>query len=332
MINNKLPKIMILATGGTLASLANNRINEHYSSASVDIAEFVQQLPELAQFADVHYEQFVQVLSYELNDQIWLQMAKRIQYLLSAEGFDGVVVTHGTDTLEETAYCLQLTVKTNKPIVLTGAMRPANALGAEGLKNVFNAVLLAASPSAHHHGVLVTLNDVIHSARDVSKMNVHTTDSFSSGELGILGYIQGQQVYFYRKILAKHTSNSEFDITTIKQLPKVDIVYNYAGAQACMVEAAVNAGAVGLISAGVGRGHQPQALKLALASARQKGIAIVRCSRVVNGVITHNASIDDKYDFVVGNTLNPQKARILLALALTKTQNTQEIQTLFDAY
>ncbi len=328
-----LPKIAVLATGGTLASVADSRTHEHYSSASLPIEGLIGSVPELTQLAEIHCEQIAQVFSHEMTYDVWLKLAKRAYELLEKEGFDGVVVTHGTDTMEETAYFINLIVNTDKPIIFTGAMRPANSLSSDGLRNLYNAVALAVSPEARGKGVLLTLNDMIHYARDVTKANVYTPDSFRAPELGILGYAQGTRPYFYRCPLTRHTIHSEFDIRRLSEpLPKVDIIYSYIGNNRSVVDAAVNSGAVGLISAGLGQGHQTPEVWQALIEARQRNVIVVRGSRVENGVVTRNSEMDDKHDFVASNNLNPQKARILLMLALTRTQDTREIQRIFNQY
>ena len=324
--------IKILGTGGTLASVASSRLDSDYDTAAIGVDALLKDLPELKNIADISSEQVVQINSENMTEAIWLQLAKRVQASVDDPAIDGIVITHGTDTMEETAYFLNLVIHTKKPIVLTGAMRPANAVSADGLKNLYNAVVLAANSESIGKGVLVTLNDVIHHARDVTKTNVSTVDAFESPELGILGYVNDDSIHYYRQVVRKHTYQSEFSIKSIIELPKVHIVYGYVGNNAAMVNACVADGAQGIISAGVGRGYQPIETSNALIAARQKGIMIVRCSRVRNGITPREAQLDDKYDYIVSNMLNPQKARILLALALTKTSNTADIQTMFEEY
>jgi L-asparaginase/glutamin-(asparagin-)ase len=224
-------------------------------------------------------------------------------------------------------------VKSRKPVVLVGAMRPSTALSADGPINLYNAVLLAASPDAVGKGVLVSLNDQIQAARDVTKVNTSTLDAFRTPELGLLGYIQGSRAFFYRQPLRKHTVDTEFDISALQSLPNVEIVYGHANVGPVAVDAFMAAGAKGIIHAGVGDGSLAAKVVPALKAARAKGALIVRASRVGQGILARNGEAnDDELDFVVADTLNPQKARILLMLALTKTSNSKEIQRMFYTY
>jgi len=268
-----------------------------------------------------------------MSNEHWLTLAKRVNVLLAQPDVDGIVITHGTDTLEETAYFLDLVVKSNKPVVLVGAMRPGTALSADGPINLYNAVLLAANPDAAGKGVLVAMADQIHSARDVSKTNTSTPDSFKTTELGLLGYIQGNKPYFYRASTRKHTAETEFDISKLDKLPQVDIVYGYANVGPVALNALVAAGAKGIIHAGVGDGSLAASVKTALVAARKQGVMIVRASRVGQGILARNGEAnDDELDFVAADTLNPQKARILLMLALTKTNDSKAVQKMFYTY
>jgi L-asparaginase/glutamin-(asparagin-)ase len=212
-------------------------------------------------------------------------------------------------------------------------MRPSTAISADGPINLYNAVLLAASPEAAGKGVLVAMNDQIHAARDVSKTNTTTLDTFRTPELGLLGYLQGNKAYFYRQPLRKHTAATEFDIGALQALPQVDIVYGYAGMNPVALDALVAAGARGIIHAGVGDGSLNNTVKPQLIAARKKGVLIVRASRVGQGIVARNGEADDDaLDFVAADTLSPQKARILLMLALTRTSDTAQIQRMFYTY
>lgn len=326
--------VMILATGGTIAGTgATSTTTVGYTAATVGVERLIAAVPELAKVANVKGEQVFQIASENMNNDYWLVLAKRVNVLLARADVDGVVITHGTDTLEETAYFLDLVVKSRKPVVLVGAMRPSTALSADGPINLYNAVLLAASPEAIGKGVLVVMNDQIQAARDVTKTNTSTLDSFKTPELGLLGYIQGSKPFFYRASSRKHTADSEFDISNLNSLPQVDIVYGYANMGPVALDALVAAGAKGIIHAGVGDGSLASRVTPALKAARQKGVVIVRASRVGQGIVARNGEAnDDELDFVVADTLNPQKARILLMLALTKTNNSKNIQQLFYVY
>ena len=331
---DKLANVTILATGGTIAgSGASSTTTVGYTAATVGVDTLIKAVPELSKVAQVKGEQVFQIASENMTNEHWLTLAKRVNVLLAQSDVDGIVITHGTDTLEETAYFLDLVVKSKKPVVLVGAMRPGTALSADGPINLYNAVLLAASPDSAGKGVLVAMADQIHSARDVSKTNTSTPDSFKTTELGLLGYIQGNKPYFYRASTRKHTAETEFDISKLDKLPQVDIVYGYANVGPVALNALVAAGAKGIIHAGVGDGSLAATVKTALIAARKQGVMVVRASRVGQGILARNGEAnDDELDFVAADTLNPQKARILLMLALTKTNDSKAVQKMFYTY
>nr|WP_229429097.1 type II asparaginase [Massilia sp. ST3] len=330
----KLPNVTILATGGTIAGTgATSTTTVGYTAATVGVQALIQAVPEITKVANITGEQVFQIASENMGNEHWLQLAKRVNVLLAQPNVDGIVVTHGTDTLEETAYFLNLVVKSKKPVVMVGSMRPSTALSADGPINLYNAVSLAGSQAAIGKGVLVAMNDQIHAARDVTKSNTTTADTFRAAELGMIGYIQGGKPFFYREVTRKHTVDTEFDIAKLDALPQVDVAYAYANVGAVAVNALVAAGAKGLVHAGVGNGSLPAKTKPALVAAREKGVVIVRSSRVGQGIVARNGEAnDDQLDFVVADTLSPQKARILLMLALTRTSNTKDIQRMFYTY
>ena len=330
----RMANIVILATGGTIAGTgATSTTTVGYTAATVGVQRLIAAVPELAKVANVTGEQVFQIASESMGNEHWLTLAKRVNTLLKQDNVDGVVITHGTDTLEETAYFLNLVVKSKKPVVVIGAMRPSTAMSADGPINLYNAVLLAASQEAIGKGVLVALNDQIQGARDVTKTNTSTLDSFKTPELGMLGYLQGNKPYFYHVSTRKHTADTEFDVSALNALPQVDIVYGYANMNTVALDAFIAAGAKGIVHAGTGDGSLAAKVKPGLVSAHQKGAIIVRSSRVGQGIVARNGEAnDDELDFVVSDTLNPQKARILLMLALTRTSNTKEIQRMFYAY
>jgi L-asparaginase len=330
-----LANVMILATGGTIAGTgATSTTTVGYTSATVGVARLIEAVPELKKVANVKGEQVFQIASENMNNDNWLKLAKRVNELLAQDDVDGIVITHGTDTIEETAYFLNLVVKSRKPVVIVGAMRPSTAISADGPVNLYNAVTLAGSEEAVGKGVLVVLNDQINGARDVTKTNTANTDTFRSWELGFLGYMQDNRPYFYRVSTRKHTVDTEFDVSKLESLPQVDIVYGYANMNRIAVDAFVAAGAKAIVHAGVGDGSLARpAVEPALIEARKKGVIIVRSSRVGNGIVARNGEAkDDEMDYVVSDSLNPQKARILVMLALTKTGNTKEIQRMFYTY
>jgi L-asparaginase len=250
----KLANVVILATGGTIAGTgATAATTVGYAAAKVGVEQLIEAVPELKKVAHVRGEQVFQIASENMTNEHWLKLAKRVSALIAEPDVDGIVITHGTDTIEETAYFLNLVIKSKKPIVIVGAMRPATAISADGPINIYNAVNLAGSQEAVGQGVLVALNDQINSARDVTKVNTSTTDTFRAPELGMLGYIQGGKPYFYRLPARKHTVDAEFDVTNLDSLPKVDIVYGYANVSRVPLDALVAAGAKGIIHAGVGK-------------------------------------------------------------------------------
>src|SRR5258706_8895097 len=333
--SGKLANVTILATGGTIAGTgATSTTTVGYTAATVGIARLIEAVPELKKVANVKGEQVFQIASENINNENWLKLAKRVNEILAQDDVDGIVITHGTDTIEETAYFLNLTVKSRKPVVIVGAMRPSSAISADGPINLYNAVILAGSADAVGKGVLVVLNDQINGARDVTKTNTSNTDTFRSWELGFLGYMQDNKPHFYRVSTRKHTADTEFDVGKLETLPAVDIVYRYASMNRVAVDAFVAAGDKAIVHAGVGDGSLARpAVEPALIEARKKGVIIVRSSRVGNGIVARNGEAkDDEMDYVVSDTLNPQKARILVMLALTKTNDTKEIQRMFYTY
>jgi len=331
----KPANVTILATGGTIAGTgASSTATVGYQAATVGVQRLIEAVPELKKAANVKGEQVFQIASENMNNDYWLKLAKRVNELLAQDDVDGIVITHGTDTIEETAYFLNLVVKSKKPVVIVGAMRPSTAISADGPINLYNAVILAGSPDAVGKGVLVVLNDQISGAREVTKTNTANTDTFRSWELGFMGYMQDNKPHFYRVSTRKHTADTEFDVSKLDALPQVDIVYGYANMNRVAVDAFVNAGAKAIVHAGVGDGSLARpAVEPALIEARKKGVVIVRSSRVGNGIVARNGEAkDDEMDYVVSDTLNPQKARILVMLALTKTNDTKEIQRMFYTY
>ncbi|WP_438334625.1 L-asparaginase 2 [Edwardsiella tarda] len=326
-----LPSITVLATGGTIAGGGDSATQSNYTAGKVGVEALVDAVPQLKKIADIKGEQLVNIGSQDMNDQVWLKLAKKINAECSKT--DGFVITHGTDTMEETAYFLDLTVKCDKPVVLVGAMRPSTAMSADGPFNLYNAVITAADPASANRGVLVAMNDTVLDARDVTKTNTTGVETFKSVNYGPLGYIHNGKIDYQRAPEREHTTQTPFDVSKLTSLPKVGIVYNYANASALPVEALVKDGYQGIVSAGVGNGNMYKTVFDALANAAHDGVAVVRSSRVPSGATTQDAEVDDaKYGFIASGTLNPQKARILLQLALTETKNPQQIQKIFNTY
>lgn len=328
------PHVVILATGGTIAGTgATSTTTVGYTAAKLGVDQMIASVPELAKVADVRGEQVAQIASESMTNEVWLKLAKRVNEVLAQKDVDGVVITHGTDTIEETAYFLNLVVKSKKPVVVVGAMRPATAISADGPINLYNAVLLAGSKDAMGKGVMVALNDQINAAREVTKTNTSTADTFKSPEMGVLGYMQDNKPHFYRMSTRKNTADTEFDISKLNSLPRVDIVYGYANMDRVAMDADIAAGAQGIVQAGVGDGSVAAQMMPAFRDARKKGVIVVRSSRVGNGIVARNGEAnDDKEDLVVSDTLTAQKARILLMLGLTKTHDTKELQRMFYTY
>ncbi|MEG1971291.1 MAG: L-asparaginase 2 [Burkholderiaceae bacterium] len=328
-----LPNIKILATGGTIAGVSASASQTNYASAKVGVDLLIEAVPEMKKVAKVSGEQVAKIGSQDMNDEVWLKLAKRVNELLAQKEVDGVVITHGTDTMEETAFFLNLTIKSDKPVVLVGAMRPSNAMSADGPANLYNAVVVAANKGSKGRGVMVAMNDLVLDARDVTKTNTTGVQTFAGGNYGPLAQIHNSKVYYQRTPGSLHTSKTEFDVSKLNALPKVGIIYNYANASELPAKAMIDAGYDGIVSAGVGNGNIYNKNFELMEAARKKNIAVVRSSRVPTGATTLDAEIDDaKYGFVAAGTLNPQKARVLLQLALTKTKDPKAIQAMFERY
>jgi L-asparaginase len=330
-----LPKIKILATGGTIAGAQVTQADAGYKSGSFSVHDLIKAVPQLSKLAELSGEQVANIGSQTMNHEVWLKLAARVNEVLKDADTDGVVITHGTDTMEETGYFLSLTVKSDKPVVLVGSMRPATAISADGPINLYNGVALAGSPDARGRGPLVVLNDTIHYAREAQKMHTTRMDTFASPNRGIAGMMNTGKPFFYSPNAARHTTRSEFGVEGVKvaDLPRVEVIYSYANLGGELIDALVEQGVKGLVLAGVGDGNTTDAALSALEKAAKKGVAVVRCSRTGSGVVDRNVEInDDKLGLIAGMELNPQKARILLMLGLMKTKDTKELQKFFYEY
>ncbi len=327
----KKPKIAILATGGTIAGSSINAANQSYTAATLNAAELVKSIPELETLATLTTEQLFSIGSQNMTPAHWLTLARRVSALAKDENIDGVVITHGTDTLEESAYFLNLVVRTKKPVVFVGAMRNATSLSADGALNLYNAVSVAAHKNSQEMGVLVVMNDEIHAAREAKKTKTTSVESFTSCVR--LGSVIYGDVRFYAKSLRRHTFESEFDICGLDVLPRVDIVLNYAGFDAKMIDWCVKSGAKGIVNGGVGNANTSTEGLEALANAVKSGVVVVRGSRVGSGLVTSRGEVDDsKFGFTSSDNLTLSKARVLLSLALTKTSDIKEIRRIFGEY
>ena len=328
------PKIMILATGGTIAGAQTSTAEAGYKAGSFSVEDLIKAVPQLKDIADISGEQVANIGSQTMNHEVWLKLAKRVNEVLKGET-DGVVITHGTDTMEETAYFLSLVVKSSKPVVLVGSMRPATAIGADGPANLYNAVALAANPEAKGRGPLVILNDEIHYAHEVQKTNSTQLDTFKSPNRGRAGVMNTGKAYFFSQNTTRHTTKSEFSVDNVgvKDLPRVDIVYSYANFGRDTIDFLVKEGVKGIVLAGVGDGNSTDAAIAALADAAKKGIAVVRATHTGSGLVVRNVEVDDdKLGFIAAMELNPQKARILLMLGLMKTKDPGKLQEFFIEY
>jgi L-asparaginase len=334
-VASALPEIKVLATGGTIAGAQATQADAGYKSGTFSVEDLIKAVPQLKNIAEMSGEQVANIGSQTMNHEVWLKLANRINEVLKSDDTDGVVVTHGTDTMEETAYFLSLVVKSDKPVVLVGSMRPATAISADGPINLYNGVALAGSPQAKGRGPLVVLNDTIHYAREAQKMHTTHMDTFDSPNRGIAGVMNTGKPTFYSQITTRHTTNSEFSVDglTVDNLPLVVIVYSYANFGGQFIEALVEKGVKGIVLAGVGDGNTTDAALAALEQAAKKGVAVVRCSRTGSGLVDRNVEInDDKLGFIAGMELSAQKARILLMLGLTRTSDVQKLQNYFNEY
>jgi len=328
-----LPRVHLMTGRGTLVLNPGNRLEYlRYAVTGeppLTAKELMESLPEARQFAHVTVE-FEDFLPFDTAEDL-KALSLRINGHLNDPGVAGVVFTHGTNTLEETAYFLNLTLKSDKPAVIVGAQRPFSTLSSDGPLNLLNAIRVAASVESKGMGVLVVLNDEINAARDVTKTNSYRVQTFQSRELGLLGYADPDRIVYYRAPTRKHTTRTEFDLTHIGSFPRVDILYAHAGNDGELAKASVALGARGLVIAGVGAGHAQNARKILKELSDQKGVRVVRSARLGAGRVIR----DDNWQepgFIASDNLTPQKARILLQLALTRTTDPDEIQRIFDEY
>lgn len=311
---NDLPRIIVLATGGTIAGQASARTAIGYDAGKVTGADLVAAVPGIDKLARISAEQISSIGSQDMNDTVWFDLVHRITDIFAKDQADGVVITHGTDTAEETAFFLNATLPAGKPVVLVGSMRPSTATGADGPANLYEAIEVAASPQSAGRGVLVVLNDTIHYARWVQKTNTTSVETFQSANAGPAGYVDPSSVRFVQP--APHAL-PPLHLPPAPPLPRVEIIYSHANMDAAPIDGAVAAGAKGLVLAGVGDGNTSKSALDALAEAARKGVIVVRSTRVGTGFVNRNVEVDDdKLGFAVSLDLNPQKARILLQLLI----------------
>jgi L-asparaginase len=333
VIAQKKANVVILATGGTIAGAAASGTQAAYTSGAVTIDAMIAAVPGMTNMANIKGEQISNVGSQDMSFEIMLKLAKRINELQKVSDVDGIVITHGTDTMEETAFFLNLVVKGDKPVVMVGSMRPSTAVSADGPLNLYNAVGVAVDPNARGRGVLVVMNDWIHAAHSLTKTSTTAIQTFMSPLRGVVGVATYGKNDFYNTPQWKHTSASEFDVTNVNKLPRVDIIFACADMPPDLIDASVANGAKGIVIAGVGNGNMNKASLEAAARAAKKGVVVVRSTRVATGSVGRNVEVnDDEMGFVASDELNPQKARLLLSLALLKQRSNTELQNLFTTY
>lgn len=324
------PNIVVIGTGGTIAGRGASAADiSAYDCSVVGIDEILTAIPELSPLANLSAEQLLQAGSENFNEQHLLVIGKRISELLKLDTVDGIVLTHGTDTIEETAYFLHLTLKSEKSVVVVGSMRPPSALSSDASLNLYDAIAVAIHPSSRGKGVLVVSNEEIHTARDVTKTNSFKLEAFRS-PYGALGYVIEGKPRYYRTPARDHTVFTPWSVDEIEALPKVELVYAY-GALESELLSAIAANARGLVFAGTGNGNVAEHLVEPLRAAARAGLHVVRASRTGGGVVIRNgAQPDDEYDWIVVDDQPPHKARILLMLAMLGSPN--ECRTLQAAF
>ena len=334
MPERALPVIAVLATGGTIAGAQADATSAGYKAGSFSVNDLLGAVPQLAGIADIRAEQVANVGSQNMTHAVWRALAERVDALSRDASVAGIVITHGTDTLEETAYFLSLVIRHDKPVVLVGAMRPATALGAEGPANLYNAVALARHPDARGRGPLVVMNEDVHYAREIQKTASAGLCAFASPNRGRAGVMHGGAPCFYSRNTTVHSSQSEFSLALLEKAgwPRVDVVYAHANVQADLIDFVAGV-ADGIVLAGVGDGNATDLAIDALSRAAADGVAVVRSSRTGSGFVARDVELDDaRLGFVAARDLNPQKARILLMLGLSITRDPAALQDLFDRY
>ena len=329
------PKIAFIGTGGTIASLGRGPLDlQDYGAAGnvMHAEEILAKWPVTGQIADVIAINYRNIPSTAIDFADWKALAALCASLpVRHKDLAGIVIGHGTATLEETAYFLNLTVKTPIPVVLVGAQRPSSALSSDAGMNLVNAIRVAACPEARGLGVLVVLNDEIHAAREVTKTATLRLQTFRTPDFGVLGHADGDAVVFYRQPVRRRAPDTEFDISGLDTIPRVDIAYSHAGADGTAIRAFVAAGARGIVSAGFAPGFSTPGEAAALKEAIAKGVVAVQSTRAGSGRTFQNTRLAEA-GILIADNLNPQKARILLSLALTVTQSPEDIMRIFRTY
>ena len=331
--SGELPKVRVLATGGTIAGAQASATDYGYKSGAYDVNSLLKAVPNLDKLAAITGEQVANIGSQDMNDEIWIKLGRRVNEVLKSADADGVLITHGTDTLEETGYFLSLVTKSDKPVVMVGSMRPATAISADGPGNIYNGVAVVSDRGARGKGTLVALNDEIHYARNVVKTDTTSVQTFRSLNRGPAGVVHTGKIEWFEPMDRKLGNASEFSLDGIEKLPRVDVIYAHANMSADLIDAAVRSGAQGIVVAGVGDGNMTTPALDALTRAAKSGVVVVRSTRLPAGIVLRNNEInDDELGLVASGELNPAKSRVLLQLALTRTKDPVRIQKMFYEY
>ncbi|WP_256982675.1 asparaginase [Caballeronia sordidicola] len=326
-----LPRVIVLATGGTIAGQSDPRAADAYNAGSVGAQQLIKAVPGIDKLARLSTEQVASIGSQDMNDTVWFQLARRIQQISDKNEADAVVITHGTDTLEETAFFLDKVLHTDKPVILVGSMRPSNAISADGPNNLYEAVEVASCDKASGRGVMIVLNDRIEGARWATKTNTTSVQTFRSPDSGSIGYVDPASVRFMTSQHAPHYAG--LALPAAGTLPRVEIIYGHSNMDGVQIDDAVANNAKGIVLAGVGDGNTSIAALAALERAVKKGVVVVRSTRVGSGFVNRNVEVDDdKSGFIVSLDLNPQKARILTQLLIANgVTSAAQMQQQFSA-
>ena len=332
-VNAQLPRVIILATGGTIAGAGASADRAGYTAGKIPIEDLIGAIPTVKKIATITGEQIASVGSQDMSIEIWKKLAIRINEIIAKKEAEGIVVTHGTDTQEETSYFLDLVVPSAMPVVLTGSMRPSTAISADGPKNLFDAITVAIDKKSKGRGVLVSFNEGIYDGREVMKMSTTFTNAFGSPNTGPIGHAYDGKVEYYANAVRERNPASPVTITASTKFPRVDIVYMYADAPPDMIDMLVAKKVDGIVIAGVGNGNFNKAYMDAVKRAIAAGVVVCRASRTPSGrVLLHDEINDDELGTIVSDDLTPQKARILLMLGLTKSKDKKQLQEIFFKY
>ncbi len=330
-----MPKVAIIGTGGTISSIGHgplDLLDYAHSGQKMTIEQVVEKFPIVRKAADLTLIPYKAVGSPEIGPPHWLDLTRMVHQAIAADpALDGVVITHGTATTEETAYFLNLSLKCRQTVVIVGAQRPASAESTDATLNLYNAIRTAAAPQSRGMGVLVLLNDEIQSAREVTKTSTLRLQTFRTPDFGVLGHADGDAIVYYRQPLRRRAPDTEFDVSGHEALPRVDVSYSYGGVDGTAVRAFVQAGAKGIVAASFAPGMSHPDEVAALEEAVRQGVHVVVSTRAGSGRVTQRKAMNDR-GFIAADNLNPQKARILLMLALTRTRDRDEIIRMFAEY